>query len=52
MSNTRKADPGSSFRQERFASSPEFQRGLMANLVARRCELLSRAEDRDLFWFL
>jgi AAA domain len=52
MSSTRKALPGSGFRQERFASSPEFQVGLMANLVARRCQLLERAEDRRLIWFL
>jgi hypothetical protein len=52
MSNTRTAPPGSGFRQERFASSPEFERGIMANLVARRCELLTSRSDRQLIWFL
>lgn len=52
MSNTRHANEGSSFRQERFASSPEFERGLMANLVAKRCIVLERAEDRELIWFI
>ena len=52
MSNTRKAQPGAPFRQERFASSPEFERGLMANLVARRCELLESPADRALIWSL
>lgn len=52
MSNTRRASEGSQFRQERFASAPEFERGLMANLVAKRCSLLARQEDRQLIWFL
>lgn len=52
MSSTRRANEGSPFRQERFASAPEFERGLMANLVAKRCSLLDRPEDRQLIWFL
>jgi hypothetical protein len=52
MSSTRHAQPGSQFNQERFASSPQFERGLNGYLVARRCELLERAKDRDLVWFL
>jgi len=52
MSNTRHATEGSAFRQERFSSSQEYERGLMANLVARRCSVLERAEDRELVWFL
>ncbi len=51
MSNTRRATDSSAFRQERFASAPEFERGLMANLVARRCAGLERREDRQLIWF-
>jgi len=31
MSNTRHATSNAVFRQERFASSQEFERGLMAN---------------------
>lgn len=52
MSSTRHASEGSRFRQERYASSQEYERGLMANLVAKRCSVLERAEDRDLIWFL
>ena len=52
MSSTRTAQPGAPFRQERFASSPEFERGLKANLVAKRAELLESDEDRELVWWL
>jgi hypothetical protein len=52
MSNTRRASEGSAFRQERFASSQEYERGLMANLVAKRCSILDRAEERELVWFI
>jgi AAA domain len=52
VSNTRRASEGSTLRQERFASSQEFERGLMANLVAKRCTVLERAEDLDLIWFI
>lgn len=51
-SSTRRATEGSPFRQERFASAPEFERGLMANLVAKRCTMLEKPEDRRLIWFL
>lgn len=52
MSTTRRAKPGSSFRQERFASSAALRKGLLGNLVARRCEALSAAADRELIFFL
>ncbi|HYG35761.1 MAG TPA: ATP-binding protein [Clostridia bacterium] len=52
MSNTRIAKPGAPLRQERFVSSPEFDRGLMANLVAKRCEVLDQQADRELIWFV
>lgn len=52
MSNTRHAAEGEPSRQERFMSSTAYVRGLMANLVARRCELLDAAPDRELIWFL
>lgn len=52
MSNTRKANGAGPLRQERYASSQEFERGLVANLVAKRCGVLERAEDRELVWFL
>lgn len=52
MSSTRHAPEGSRLKQERWASSPEFERGLLANLVAKRCRLLRKAEDRLLIWTL
>lgn len=52
MSSTRHADEGTQFRQEKFCSSSEFHRGLMANLVAKRCEVLPDAADRELIWWL
>lgn len=51
MSSTRHATDGE-FHQERFCSSNGFGKGLMGNLVARRCEALSQPADRDLVWFL
>lgn len=50
MSSTRTAKPGSPFRQERFASA--FDRGLLANLVAKRVSVLESREERRLIWFL
>jgi hypothetical protein len=52
MSSTRKAQTGSPQRQERYASSAEFESGLMANLVARRCEVLKSPEEIELIFFL
>ena len=52
MSSTRTAKAGAPFRQERYASSPGFERGLLANLVAARCGLLDSVEDRKLIWFI
>ena len=52
MSSTRRAAPGTHPRQERFASSPQFERGLMANLVALRCEVIADKKQRELIWFL
>jgi DNA transposition AAA+ family ATPase len=39
-------------RQERWASSEEFERGLLGNLVARRCVALNDSEGRRLVYFL
>ncbi|HEY3762679.1 MAG TPA: AAA family ATPase [Verrucomicrobiae bacterium] len=50
--NTRRAESDGPLRQERFASSQEFERGLLAYLVAKRCAIVDSAEDRDLIWFL
>src|SRR6266567_5557640 len=38
--------------QERFWDADEFERGLKAAPVAKRCAVLGRAEDRELVWFL
>lgn len=53
MSSTRhksENDPG--FYLNRFASSPAFERGIPANLVAKRCSLLNKKEERALVWFV
>ncbi|MCU0785332.1 MAG: ATP-binding protein [Verrucomicrobia bacterium] len=51
MSNTRHAPPGTPLRQNKFASSPDIERGLLGNLVARRCASVEAREDRELlFW--
>lgn len=52
MSNTRRASGNGPLRQERFASSQEYERGLMANLVAKRCTVLESSADRELVWYL
>lgn len=52
MSSTRRAEAGAPLRQERFASAPELERGLMGNLVAKRCSVLDDAKERELIWFL
>lgn len=51
MTSTRHAPPGTPLRQDRFASSPDIERGLLANLVAARCAGLSR-EDAELIWWM
>lgn len=52
MSSTRHAQPDDAqLHQDRFSSATEFQKGLLANLVAMRCERLCPA-DRELIWFL
>lgn len=52
MSSTRHAKAGSPLRQERFLSSVEFDQGLKAYPVARRCELLADRKERELVWWL
>ena len=51
MSSTRHAKDDS-FHQSRYASSPEFERGLRASLVAQRCFLIDAPSDRELIWFI
>ena len=54
MSSSRTAKPGTAPRQERFASS--FDKGLLANLVAKRCREIRAPHDaqnaRAVIWFL
>lgn len=52
MSSTRWAKDDSAFRQDRYASSPEFERGLLGNMVAKRVSKLDDKADRELIWFL
>ncbi len=52
MSSTRTQKEPGKFRQEKFASSVEFERGAMANLVAKRTSLLNAAPDCELIWYL
>ena len=52
MSSTRKSKDSTSFHQNRYASSPEFERGLLGNLVAKRAALLGAGSDRELVWFI
>lgn len=52
MSSTRTAKDDSVFHQSRYASNPEFERGLLGNLVAKRAALLDDAADRELIWFV
>jgi histone H3/H4 len=49
--STRRTKDSSAFHQNRFASSAEFERGLLANLVAKRCALIESLERRELIWF-
>lgn len=50
MSSTRRAAPGSEFSAEKFASSAEYERGLMGSLVARRCTVSEDPKDKALIW--
>lgn len=52
MSNTRTAKPGSPLRQERYCSSVEYEAALKANLVAKRCSVLTDASQRELVWWI
>ncbi len=52
MSNTRRTASGDSTRQERYASSTGFAKGLLGNLVAKRCATLRDADERALVYFL
>ena len=40
------------FRQDAFASSPEYDRGILGNLLAARCQRLTDREEIALMWWL
>jgi len=52
MSSTRTAKDDSVFRQERYASSEDFERGLKANAVAKKCSIVRDKNERELLWFI
>ncbi|MEO5804702.1 MAG: hypothetical protein ABIR24_14345 [Verrucomicrobiota bacterium] len=56
MSSTRHHDPNTPIdpngHQSRYFSSPEYERGLLANAVARRCTVLKKQEDQELCMFV
>lgn len=50
---TRKQDPETKeFRQGAYASSTEFERGILGNLVAARCHKLTDPEEIAMLWWL
>ena len=52
MSSTRHAPPGTPLKQNRFASSSDIDRGLLANLVALRTQGLQDSAIINLIWWL
>ena len=51
MSSTRHSQDGS-FRQERYSSSRSLARGLLGNLVSKRCETVRDPRHRELIYWL
>ena len=49
---TRRAGPDSDFAPEKFASSAEFERGLLGSMVARRCTVLADPKLKEMIWFI
>jgi hypothetical protein len=52
MSSTRKRANGESPAQQGYSSSAQHERGLLANLVALRCDAVDSAADRELLFTL
>jgi len=53
MPNTRHQNPEErQFRQDAFASSAEYERGVLGNLVAARCQKLSDPDEIAMLWWL
>ncbi len=49
---TRHAAEDTAFRQERYMSSAELERGLLANCVARRLSVVDCPKQREVIWFI
>ncbi|MFT3869261.1 MAG: ATP-binding protein [Nibricoccus sp.] len=50
---TRKQDPATKeFRQDAYASSAEYERGILGNRVAARCQKLTDPEEIAMLWWL
>jgi hypothetical protein len=53
MSTTRRQDPDTwQFRQDAFASSPEYDRGVLGNLVSERCHKIESSANVAMLWWL
>jgi hypothetical protein len=52
MSSTRRSSSNGPRRQERYASSAVFAKGLLGNLVAKRAATLRDAGEREIIYFL
>ena len=52
MSSTRRTSKPGAIRQERFASSSSLPKGLLGNLIAKRCAALRDTGERNLIHFL
>jgi DNA transposition AAA+ family ATPase len=52
MTTRRQKGDSNRFRPDAFASSAAFERGLLANLVALRCGVLSDPEEITMLWWL
>ena len=52
MSSTRTSKTDGPLKQERWASSPLYERTLKANLVAQRCAVLESPALRECVWFI
>jgi DNA transposition AAA+ family ATPase len=52
MPTRKQKDQTRSFRQEAFASSVDHERGILANLVASRCQRIADKEEVIMLWWL
>ena len=52
MQTRRQSGETKVFRQDAFASSPEYDRGILGNLLAARCQRLTDRDEIALMWWL